>query len=411
MGSRQGGVLVGKLCMGLLRGMFGQCRVEPRIRHVWRHRSAHGVQVGTHAQPVHLQTRQHVRHGVHRAVGGHQQAGPFSQFGLPEAQRPFVLLRHGGQQCSHPLRNPHAGGQRHHAGHRVVLVRHGGRAAPPRLGGFGHFSHFKLAHQRQVFGHFPHAADQQAQLTAQRHPLVTLGVPHRRCGTQAQLGGNLLHHVGAQRFHGGVGADRTPDLHAQGPGARALRALKALQAAHQRRRPANALQPKTGDGRRLHQRACQHRVRRMAFSQRVQSSHSMLRVPLDQAHCPLRDQRHGGVHHILAGAGEVGERHRRRVHAANGVFQGLDQRDRHAACPAAVGQQLRHVKGLHAAAAANGLRGGRGDQPHVGLGSAQGSFKLQHGGDKVLRVQHVQHFGRGQKMLKHLVHVADAFAD
>ena len=103
-----------------------------------------------------------------------------------------MLLRHGGQQGRYALRRALGRRKRHHAGHRVALVRHGGRTAASRLGRFCQLADLILAHQGNIPGDFPKAADQQAQLAPQRQPFVALGVLGARVPAQVTAAGMLL---------------------------------------------------------------------------------------------------------------------------------------------------------------------------------------------------------------------------
>ena len=103
-----------------------------------------------------------------------------------------MLLRHGGQQGRYALRRALGRRKRHHAGHRVGLVRHGGRTAASRLGRLCQLADLILAHQGNIPGDFPKAADQQAQLATPRQPFVALGMLGARVPAQVTAAGMLL---------------------------------------------------------------------------------------------------------------------------------------------------------------------------------------------------------------------------
>ena len=334
----------------------------------------------------------------------HHQLRPLRQLGLPGTQGPLKLLRHGAQQHRQALRHALRSRQRHHGRHRVVLVRHAGRATSTGLHRFGHLRNFKLAHQCNVFGQLAQAAGEQGQLTGQRHPLVALGVPagHR----QAQ--GQLTRHQGGHRIalvlHFFQRAHRATQLQLQGIHSGPL---GARQAAHQGRRPAGTGQPKAGDTGGLHEGARQQRRLGMLLGQGQQRSHCFVHVGADQRQRIAGHQHHGGVNRVLAGAAKVDETGGLRVKEGDRFFEDFDQRQRHAAGPCALAHDLGHIKQLNLAGAHDRCGGGLGNQPGRRLGPGQRGFKLKHRGQKTALTEHLDRLGRGQKTVKQGAHPVD----
>ena len=83
-------------------------------------------------------------------MGRLEQRGERRRFGLPAAERPLMLLHHGGEKGRDEARRSCRGRERHHGADGVLLMRHGRGAAAPLAGGFGGFPDLGLRQQGKI---------------------------------------------------------------------------------------------------------------------------------------------------------------------------------------------------------------------------------------------------------------------
>jgi hypothetical protein len=262
------------------------------------------------------------------------------------------------------------GRQRDHRRHRIALVRHGRGAAAAIAGRFGQFGDFALRHQGQVGGDLAQAAGQHRHFEAEAHPFVALGVPGG-VGHPGQLGG-----------HAPATAAPCSPITASVPtappscscSARAACARRRARA-HQRRQPAGGLEAEAGHLGRLHQRARQHRRASMRSARSQQVAGQVAQAVVEQAQGLARDQHHGGVDHVLAGAAPVHVARRFLVVQRHRLGQFLHQRDGQAAGAAAGADQGGNVVQLGLADAGDGARRAGRIRPSAACARASAASK------------------------------------
>ena len=194
------------------------------------------------------------------------------------------------------------------------------------------------------------------------------------------------------------GPHRAAKLQLQGTVGRMPQALRATQ---QGQGPARDAKTQAADLRRLHQGARQNGLGRMRIGQIQQHAHQFQQIVFDQAQRTARQQDLRRIDHILAGAAQMHKGSSVRVKQGHGFGQAAHHRNGQAAIVGAGGHQGMNIVELNPAKAGNGLRGRLRNHPHAPLGTGQRRLKVHHGLHDGRLIQHRQHFGRGQKTLKH----------
>jgi hypothetical protein len=135
----------------------------------------------------------------------------------------------------------------------------------------------------------------------------------------------------------------------------------------------------------------------MALGQVQQRAGEAGQAGVQQGQRLARDQHHGAVDHVLAGAAPVDPGRRLLIEQRHRRGEFLHQRDRQAAGAAAGMHQRRDVVQLRLADAGDGARRALGNQALGRLGPRQAFLETEHGLHHGAVVEHGDHLRRRQE--------------